>query len=89
MDQGQELNQLFTKIRTNPDLSQKVPFILDKDATNENDQPLPLVQDALKEIGDSALPCVVGLDESGHAVEHKLLPATVAQVAQILKGWGL
>ena len=62
--------------------------ILDKNTTDEDDQPLPLLQAASEAIS-KGLPRLVGYSEGGSVVVDEPCPATAREVGEMLERWGL
>ena len=87
-EQGMELANLRVKVATDPFLQGKI-VVLDKDAKNQDNQPVPRVQAALRFLGNRPLPQLVGFGHDGNPVVAEALPATAPLVVDQMKKWGI
>jgi hypothetical protein len=87
-DQDATLAILRVGISTDPWLNTRLA-VLDKDAKNQDNQPVKRVQDALKFLGNKPLPQIVGFSSVGEPVTAEPLPKTVAGVTETMKRWGI
>lgn len=87
-EQGIELANLRIKIATNQAIQGKI-VVLDKDAKNQDNQPLPRVQAALRFLDGQPLPQLVAFTQDGNPVAAEPLPATVPLVVDQMQKWGI
>jgi hypothetical protein len=87
-EQDMELANLRVKIATDPFLQGRI-VVLDKDAKDENNQPVKRVQAARQFVGNKPLPQLVGFGRDGNPVVAEALPATAPLVVDQMKKWGI
>jgi len=87
-EQGIELANLKIKLAEDEWLQGKL-IVLDKDAKNQDNQPSPRVQAALRFLGNKPLPQLVAFTRDGNPVAAEALPATAPLVVDQMKKWGI
>ena len=92
-EQSQELAILRVQMATDPTLADLMKReklqVLDRDAKDQDNQPVPRVVAARQFVGNKPLPQLVGMSSAGSAVVAEPLPSTVAGILLLLRKWGV